>query len=43
MDGVWWLALGAVAVLGLIAAVVDGAGRLGGRPRRGRRRGRRRD
>ncbi|MFI7276785.1 hypothetical protein [Streptomyces sp. NPDC049879] len=39
MDGMWWLALAAVAVLGLVAALVDGAGRIGGRPGRGRRRG----
>ncbi|MFR9723919.1 hypothetical protein ACL02R_11220 [Streptomyces sp. MS19] len=39
MDGMWWLALAAVAVLGLVAALVDGAGRIGGRPGRKRRRG----
>ncbi|MFC4497623.1 type II toxin-antitoxin system PemK/MazF family toxin [Streptomyces ovatisporus] len=37
MDTWWWLALGAVVALSLVAALVDGGARLG--PRRRRRRG----
>jgi hypothetical protein len=36
VDGLWWLALMGVAALALVAALIDGAGRLGSR--RGRRR-----
>lgn len=37
MDTWWWIALGMVTLLALVAALVDGTGRLG--PRRGRRGG----
>ncbi|WP_333909873.1 hypothetical protein [Streptomyces sp. ACA25] len=36
MDGWWWAALGGVALLGAVAALVDGAGRIR-RPRGPRR------
>jgi hypothetical protein len=38
VDAHWWPVLVGVAALGLVAALIDGAGRLGPRRRRGRRR-----